>query len=38
METLDILRLVGAVVIGYAVLFFLMWIFGRKNHSEQKKK
>jgi hypothetical protein len=40
METIDIVKLVGAIILGYAVLFFAMWLFrrGSKNSEDEKNK
>ena len=36
MELNDTLRLIAAIVIGYAVLFLTMWIFKNKNKKNKK--
>ncbi|MEK6886033.1 MAG: hypothetical protein AABX17_03645 [Nanoarchaeota archaeon] len=36
MELNDTLRLIAAIVIGYAVLFLTMWIFKNKNKKDKK--
>jgi len=34
METADVLKLVAAIVIGYAILFFMMWLFRSKRNGK----
>ena len=36
MELNDTIRLIAAIVIGYAVLFLTMWIFKNKNKKNKK--
>ncbi len=36
METPAVLRLVIAMVLGYAILFFVMWLFSRKKENGKK--
>jgi hypothetical protein len=31
MTTIDIIKLIGAIILGYAVLFFVMWLFRKKK-------
>ena len=38
MESIDIIKLVGAIVLGYAVLFFAMWLFRKRAPEEKPKK
>ena len=38
METIDIIKLVGAIVIGYALLFLAMRLFKRSNKSSREEK
>ena len=39
MNIQDTLKLIIAIVIGYALLFLTMWLFrSKKNHKEEKKK
>ena len=37
METIEIIKLVGAIVLGYAILLFIMWLFKKGNKSQEAK-
>jgi len=34
----DIMKLILAIVIGYALIFFFIWLFGGKKKKENKDK
>jgi hypothetical protein len=39
MESIDIIKVVGAIILGYAALLFTMWLFKRnKKNPENKEK
>ena len=38
METAEMITLVGAIILGYAVLLFTMWLFRRNKGVEEKSK
>ncbi len=35
---IDIFKLVIAVLIGYGIVFLIMWLFGRKREKKEKKE
>jgi hypothetical protein len=38
METIDIWKLVGAIVLAYLIMFLTMWLFKRKKKENKPKK
>jgi hypothetical protein len=34
MDTINIIKLIGAVILGYAIIFFLMWFFRDKKENK----
>jgi hypothetical protein len=38
METMDILKLITAIVLGYAIMVITMWLFRDKSKDKKKKK
>jgi len=38
MEAIEIIKLIGAIVLAYIVLFLTMWLFKRKKKEDKPKK